>query len=309
MTPKKTFDDFRLPLPPVMRIEPASPCNFRCRHCTTGLRMNKSLGMLKQNIFDHIFDRIKHLRYRSMVFYHAGEPLLNPNLFSFIDQGATISDHTKFVCNGSLLSDEKIEQILDSQLSLIEFSLDGRTAEENDAVRRGSNFEKITAQIYKLIQRKKERGSGLQIYISNIQFADGVASDEEIYPPAPPHIQERFADVLGDITVRSYYAMYWPGYPRKHPEELNDKPVRNTCDNIENTITIRWNGDVVACCFDLTSEMVLGNILESTLEEIWNGRRYLALRKAIHEYRPPAMCKGCNVICKAKYLPYNDLAA
>ena len=41
--------------------------------------------------------------------------------------------------------------------------------------------------------------------------------------------------------------------------------------NTENTITIRSNGDVVPCCYDLTSKLVMGNIRENSLAQIWNG--------------------------------------
>lgn len=297
---------FIFPSPPVIRIEPASACNFRCKHCTTGLRMNKSLGIMQREVFDKIFEKIKHLNFRATVFYHAGEPLLNQNLFYFIDKMAPLSGSMKMVCNGSLLTDEKIEEILKSSLSLISFSLDGTTAEENNAVRRGSDFEKITKQIIKLLKRKKEMGSNLQVDISNVQFLKEAEPEKENLS-IPAHLKEAFRDYLDEVAIKCYPAMYWPGYPRRNPEELDERPITNRCDNLESTITIRWNGDVVACCYDLTSLMVLGNILKQSLEEIWNGPKYIAARSALYQYKPASICKGCNAICKPKYLYPKDL--
>lgn len=298
---------FIFPPPPVIRIEPAGACNFRCKHCTIGLRMNKSVGIMQKEVFDKIFEKIKHLNFRSVVFYHGGEPLLNQHLFYFMDKTKSLTNYMKIVCNGSLLTDEKIEEILNSPLSLISFSLDGVTAEENDSIRRGSDFEKITKQIVKLLKRIKETGSNLQVDISNVQFLKEGDSMGKENLPLPPHLKEAFKDHMDDLAIKCYPAMYWPGYPRQNTKELDEKPIYNRCDNLESTITIRWNGDVVACCYDLTSMMVLGNILEQSLEEIWNGSKYIAVRSALYQYKPASICKGCNAICKPKYLYPKDL--
>ncbi|KKL60605.1 hypothetical protein LCGC14_2203620, partial [marine sediment metagenome] len=58
-------------------------------------------------------------------------------------------------------------------------------------------------------------------------------------------------------------------------------------------ITIRWNGDVVPCCYDIMSEYVIGNIRENSLEEIWNNERYNNIRKGIEIGHPVEICGGC----------------
>jgi radical SAM protein with 4Fe4S-binding SPASM domain len=77
---------------------------------------------------------------------------------------------------------------------------------------------------------------------------------------------------------------------------------RNYCDQVNNTLTVRWNGDVVACCYDLTSQYILGNIHHNNLESIWNNERYLQLRQSINEmsFMPP--CSTCNVVKPNAYL-------
>lgn len=144
-------------IPRVVRIEPTSICNFRCKHCTTGLRINKSIGTMDRKSFDMIFDKIKNIHFNVAVLYHGGEPLLNKDLFYFVEKMKLISNFVKFVTNGSLLNDSNINKILKSGLDLIEFSFDGHSAEENDLIRQGSNFNTISFKIKKLINAKKKQ--------------------------------------------------------------------------------------------------------------------------------------------------------
>jgi MoaA/NifB/PqqE/SkfB family radical SAM enzyme len=39
----------------------------------------------------------------------------------------------------------------------------------------------------------------------------------------------------------------------------------------------------------------MGNLLEQSLEEIWNGEVYRTYRRTINTFRPPAACLWCPV--------------
>lgn len=67
-------------------------------------------------------------------------------------------------------------------------------------------------------------------------------------------------------------------------------------------MTVRWNGDVVACCYDLTSQEVLGNVKQDSLENIWNNDKYLYLRGSIDQKMFVKLCDNCNVVKPKVYL-------
>lgn len=71
----------------------------------------------------------------------------------------------------------------------------------------------------------------------------------------------------------------------------------NLCPYPWVSLVVASNGDCVACCRDLEHRTVLGNLLTQELEEIWNGEKYQALRRALAEKRPDDMaaCKGCDM--------------
>ena len=68
--------------------------------------------------------------------------------------------------------------------------------------------------------------------------------------------------------------------------------------DIYRNIFVYWNGDVVPCCYDHHGSEIMGNVMENTMDEIWNGERYQAFRKKTleviqHPENEPEMCKSC----------------
>ena len=290
-------------MPKILRIEPASSCNFHCIHCPTGQDLNPSLGIMNNDTFNKIYEKIKKYRFEVIVLYHGGEPFLNKNFFEMVKKLKPITNKIKTITNGSLLNDLSIEQILDSGIDMMEFSLDGNSPEENDKIRIGGNFKKIAENIKKLIiLRNNHNLKKPEIYISNIQIPQDVKQIETI--TIPYYLQKEFKEVESDVRYNLGYAMAWPGMSiTPQPSKLES----NYCDHIVSTFTIRWNGDVVPCCFDLVNMMVMGNVLNEEIEDIWNNTKYLNLRNDIKNFHPPELCKNCVILSTKKRVLAKDL--
>jgi radical SAM protein with 4Fe4S-binding SPASM domain len=247
------------------------------------------------------------------VLYHGGEPLLNRDFTAMVRQLKEIGvPFIKTVSNGMLLTDAAIKGIVESKLDAIEISLDGQSAVESDFVRRNCDSLEVLSNIKKLIDYKRQHDSQLpKITITSTQF---LPPPPEMYEqakelPEPPNwISRALADngYAGEVDYKCGWAMEWP-----HMEVMDDTyevhqvpdgQYSNRCDLVENTITVRWNGDVVACCFDLTSRFVLGNIHEADLITIWNDHKFRGLRRSIDKKKFIPMCANCNIVRPNVYL-------
>lgn len=313
------------PFPPVVRIEPAASCNFKCIHCPTGLDMSPT-GLMSMETFEKIVSNLKAIieerqkrlkktgerdypespLFRLAVLYFGGEPMLNKHFFRMVRQSKKLAVMVKTITNGSRLDDQTIEELISSGLDYMEISIDGVSAQENDSIRinsGGSTFASISENVIKLIQRRKAHGSKTpRIFISNTQLANMV--EELARPPQPPlYMLEVFEQVSSDISYKPTWAMTWPGVLVKSA----DRPKINFCDHITNTISIRCNGDVVPCCYDLTTKMPMGNIHDQRLEVIWNNWKFRDIRHNIDEYSPPPLCFGCPVLYQIQPLLKNDI--
>lgn len=312
LTENNAPENFIRPFPRVLRIEPASQCNLQCSHCPTGT-VDQDRGIMKDDVFDRVLSVIKENSesIKVVVLYHGGEPFLNKKIFKMIEKIKSVGDFmVKTDSNGMVLTDDMISNMVSSGLDVVVFSLDGKSPEENDFVRRNCEFEKVVNNIKRLMDYKKEAQSETpEIFISTTQFKTREGFNDNRNAKAPEYLREEFSGdyALKESSFRATFAMKWP-----HMEvdldvyEVDvdplDNPVGNYCDHTFNTMTVRSDGNVVPCCYDLTSQLVMGNIVKEDLSSIWNNEQYLDLRRSISEKKFNSMCSNCWVVQPFKYL-------
>ncbi len=192
-----------------------------------------------------------------------------------------------------------------------------KSPEENNTIRIGSDYHQIANTIKSLIRIKGERDNdNPTIFISNAQFVNPERAVPTDQPTTPKFILDDFSSIYeGQVAFKNTWAIFWPGLENVKEGDVT-KVVRevspilsgeNYCSHPVETVTIRWNGDVVACCYDLTSKYVLGNIRESNLVTIWNNEKYKRIRRTIHNRRYLPLCYHCHVIRPHQFL--NELSA
>lgn len=281
------------PYPPgVLRLEPSSLCNLKCIHCPTSCVPLKR-GIMSLDIFQKIICEVKDAPPRVAVLYHGGEPFFNKDIFYMAKSLKNIGvSFVKTVTNGMLLTDETVSRISESEFDQIEFSIDGNSPMENNAIRRGSDYQTLSNVIKKLLDLLLDKGSEskLKICISNVQ----IPTEEELYrnngnPKVPDYLLKDFLNYSKKkiVTFKTFYPIIWPSYPLDktiHKMVLLPSTHSNSvpyCDHLQNTLTVRQNGDIVACCYDITNSFVIGNITQTSLKEIWNNKKYSDLRRGI----------------------------
>ena len=78
-----------------------------------------------------------------------------------------------------------------------------------------------------------------------------------------------------------------------HRNNVNDD--RKPCPLLWYYMSIRWDGRVVPCCRDYDNHEILGDITKESLMDIWNGKRFQALRKEhlAGKYENSVLCGRC----------------
>ncbi len=295
-------------LPQVVRIEPASVCNLKCIHCATGVLEDKKRGVMSPETFEFVLKECKALSPRVVVLYHGGEPFVNKNIFNMIRQLKSCGvSFIKTVTNGTLLDRSMLLEIIQSGLDSIEFSLDGTSPEENDEIRVGSNYQKVSSLIKQLIALKRKLASNTpQVFVANCQ----IPTESELErgnPRIPNYLASDFSQYDDEIQFKICFAIHWSGFPvdtsrYRLSEPRGMEQTSDYCEHPIELITIRHNGDVVACCHDITSTYVLGNIKETPIERIWNNERYKDLRRSIKSKKYLPLCQNCHVVKPQRFL-------
>ncbi len=299
------LDKYERPFPRVVRIEPAAACNLACSHCPTGTIV-MARGLMKPDTFERVMDSLRTNRdaVKVVVLYHGGEPLLNKRFPDMLRQVKELGvPFVKTVTNGMVLTDAVLSGLIDHGLDWIEFSIDGNSPAENDFIRRNCDYETVVRNIKRLIDAKRMRGADKPaILINHTRSLDPETYTESQETDIPAFLREEFSGAYaGEVDFKARWAMRWP-----HMEVLEDiydvffdpydREDKNYCDHIVNTLTVRSNGDVVACCYDLTSKLVLGNVLRDDLGAIWNNKLYRELRRSIDTKEYVSICADCNTV-------------
>ena len=303
---KNQSKDLNPSFPRVLRIEPASQCNLACSHCPTGT-VDMDRGLMNSETFGNVIKNIEENKdfIKVVVLYHGGEPLLNKNFFSYVRKIKDINSDIfiKTVSNGMALTELIANKILDSQLDAIEFSLDGLSAEESQHIRIKSKTLKIINNVKYLISQKIRKNlTKPNIFISTVQF---VRSEEKENIPSEAKTPEWLLSQFGDqVSYKPCFAKMWPHMGNNHDFELlyTIGEDINECDHVVSTITVRANGDVVPCCYDLTSKLIMGNVNEDSLSDIWNGSKYETLRNSINNKKFISICSNCSTVKPPVYL-------
>jgi radical SAM protein with 4Fe4S-binding SPASM domain len=240
--------------------------------------------------------------------YQGGEPFLNRNFLTMASRvKATGVPLVKTVSNGMLIRPEMCDDIVRCGLDLIEISLDGDSPEQSNQVRVRSRFEHIAMIVHKLVEAKHRISSEIDICISNTQFRDRKSFDLDIEFPAPAeYLLAAFADIKDDVVFNPNWAKLWPsGQPASGYDLLLDDRARErprNCSLLDDMLNIRADGSVVACCYDLTSMTNFGNIMEQSLEEIWNGSISREFRQNFAAGAYPQLCQKCVVVTGDMFL-------
>jgi len=71
-----------------------------------------------------------------------------------------------------------------------------------------------------------------------------------------------------------------------------------SCDWVEQKAYINYKGDVVLCCADFDYDIVFGNVMNDSFDNIYNSDRYNEYREAHKGVRGKEMplCESCNRI-------------
>ncbi len=249
-----------------------------------------------------------NLNIKTFVLYHGGEPFLNKHIFSFIN---TIKRYwpdsfVKTVTNGSLLSHSLIQQIVSSSLDQIEISIDSISLEASQFIRRGSDSSTLISNIRLLHNALKSSSSNLELRLSSTQFFSPSVHATDPYS-STPHASWLESLFDNELSVVTTWAMQWPRIDLPDIYTVNtyqDPSIHNDyssfCDHVVNTITVRADGSVVPCCYDLLSDLNMGNIHNNSISSIWTSSAYQDLRDSISDSSPCLTCSNCNVIRKDK---------
>lgn len=249
--------------PRTVRLESTDICNANCRTCTREM-MTRSMGVMDMELFKKLADECAERGVNSLHLHNFGEPLLDKFIIEKIRYATSKGLRTRFFSNLSLLTEESARELVLSGLSRIKISIDGNTKETFDRIRRGLDFDKVTGNIELLLRTRKALGKNTpEVGLIYVETEDNKGETAGFL--------RRWQGCVDSIDVSSYHN--WAG------DLDGGKGIKERllpCLRVWQTFTVLWNGDVSLCCMDYDGKVILGNVRDNTIAEVYKGE---ALRK------------------------------
>jgi wyosine [tRNA(Phe)-imidazoG37] synthetase (radical SAM superfamily) len=162
-------------LPIQIHLEPTGRCNLLCPICPRGRGLVPRNHDLGYETFERIFTPLSETLANIMI-SGFGEPLLNPETSSMVAlatrHGVPVSMNT----NGTFL-EERADEILDAQLTLIKVSLDGAVSESCHQYSAEHPFEKVVAGVEALRRKKETGGYDYPIIVGQFVVSEGTVHE------------------------------------------------------------------------------------------------------------------------------------
>jgi radical SAM protein with 4Fe4S-binding SPASM domain len=297
-------------LPESIFIEPTNTCNLKCPLCPTGSgKMKRRKGFLSFENFKKIIDEIgDYIYYLTLTNY--GEPFLNKDILKIISYAKSKKIIVSILTNAQLIDRLCAAGIVDAKLDNIVISMDGSCQTSYEKYRVGGELYKVIEAI-KLIREERVRKNS-ELPSIHIQFIVMKHNENEIQEikdlvkdlKADKLVFKKLCNLSGFPGHLKDMESYIPNNPdyNAYKIELNSikwntsKQDKNWCDMAWNYPAINWDGSLSPCCFDCESYFNLGNVFESSFKNVWNGKKFISLRRNLLKDKSSIpICSNCPV--------------
>lgn len=270
----KSGKRFRPSFPRTVEFQTLSVCNAKCVFCPHALSPEKiPHGRMEDGLIDKIISECSRHFVNRISPYLTNEPLMDrrmPDILRAIHTKMPFFTKSKINTNASLLTEEMSRRLLASGLSQIWFSVNGYSPETYRASMNldfASSMRNINGFL-SLKKRLKLRRPSVRVTTLHTSL---VAHELEYAQQYWDALGVRFTVHRMDNRAGEAVSGIAPG-PPVH---------RRNCELFLKQAYIVENGDMILCCHDWRQTVVLGNVAERSIKDVWNSDSFL---DRIYEY-------------------------
>ena len=285
--------------PKYIDIELTNNCNFNCCFCPTGTKaMNRQKGFMEMKTVDVIIDSMKKYDIFGARFIRWGEPTMHPHYIEIVKKFKEAGRIVHINTNGSLITDEQIKELINIGLDSIKFSFQGADEGTYNEMRLGGDYKFLLDRISKMV---KLRGSSSVPYIQVSTTLTGETLEQiENFKHDIQGICDYYNIGYTQLSHLNIDEMKIDEYEKQKIRELcNRETLHKTyteiCPEAYDKLSINWNGDVTICCSDYDNFLLVGNVLDNDLHQLFNSHAAHNYRKVIakHQYGALPLCRTC----------------
>lgn len=298
--------------PGALVIDNTNLCNAKCSWCPNDTITEKK-GIMDNILFEKIINNYAE-KGGIVRFGTFGEPLLDPDFtkkIDFIQKFPSIYKR-ELITNGYALGEEiarkLIDQKVDTEISLDE--LDKRLYEKLKDI----SFDKTWGNLLGLLQLNDKAKIPIEI---NIRIKTSTSEEMIRNNPLFKELSHANCTVeLNPISTMDSLSNWGGKFDKKgfisndnflpHHRAYKEYNLKNQapCHQLWKWMVINWDGRVVLCCTDIYTNVVVGDLKNKKIEDVWRGPVLSKLREEFinRNGRKNGICKSCDLHLGWQYL-------
>jgi MoaA/NifB/PqqE/SkfB family radical SAM enzyme len=318
-------------LPRSLYLETTNQCDSKCQTCIRTFETLEPPADLTLARVRAIVDQFPVLD--RVVLHGIGEPLLNRELFDIVAYLKTRVATVLFNSDAIGLTRTRAIRLIESGLDEYRVSMDAATAATFRTLRGVDCFERVTANVGRLVALQREMGRATprvslwftasranveelpafvqlaadlavsEVYVQRLVFNGlGLATDGNALHG---RLQAREQALLAEaeaLASRRGIAIRASGLTSPlaslHGSAGDARPWAG-CQRPWTLAYVTANGNVLPCCISPWvardyRALILGNAFTERFDDIWDGERYQRFRADFESDRAPDPCRGCG---------------
>lgn len=299
----KLSENIPIGTPYVVGFWTGDVCNFKCKYCIHTLgggiyTKNKDIipNMMTWETFTKAADLLKEFPQpiKKVLFSSIGEPLLNkklPDMISYV-KNIGVADFCEVITNASLLTNDLSKRLIDSGLDRLCISIQGVSARKYEEISHIKlDYEKLVKEIEYFYHYSRGK---CKVHIKTVDIALDDGEDKVFF--------DTFSNIADTINIDNVIEAF---QDVDYSEMLDDKAkglyggkqnYRLVCPSVFYTLYILPNGAVTTCCSP-PYPVILGNIDDESLYEMWNGKKRMGFlhMQLLGKRKEHKVCKNCVV--------------
>ncbi len=268
-------------------IELTSMCNLRCKMCFQAdktFTTNNFKGSMDFGLFRDVVDQAVEGGTKAITLGSRGEPLLYRDISKALHYLSNKFIELKLVTNATKLTEKISHDILLSNVNLLVFSVDAYTEELYENIRVHGKFKDVYRNITRFEEiRAKE--------YSNSQITTRVSGVKIVKEQDEAEFQKFWSRICDEVGMKKSFER-WNTYENPVHADL-----MSPCHFLWERMYIWFDGKVNSCDSDYKNELVVGDVKDNLIRDIWNGKkinylRELHLKGERHRLYP---CDRCGI--------------
>ncbi|WP_158948621.1 radical SAM/SPASM domain-containing protein [Pseudodesulfovibrio cashew] len=253
--------------PTYVMFDVTNVCNAKCVHCPHSTVFPEKRGAKRHLPLEYFKQVVNECTDKPLNFVRItadGEPLLHPDIIEMLNYcGAKNVGPVGLTTNGSLMTEEMAQKVIDSGIFMVDFSLDAATEETYKNIRVGLSFKKTYENVNRFIELAREQRPEMKVMVSYVK-QEGNLHEVDAF-------REYWEPKVNKVLVRELISnVNLVDTPRADAEIQRRWP----CPHFFRRIVINYDGVLKACPIDWENKTSYRSLGETSIFDAWHSEYY-----------------------------------